>query len=129
MRLITPENQYKRTIYYSQLTVLNGNTDSDIISCGGMQAIALDFPSNWTACNISFYKSQFPFTDLNFQLYNIKNIDGSVLSIPTNALDSLPLVPYLFIGAGYLQIVCDAPQAVDAIVNLVLQPIFQGVHG
>lgn len=123
------ELMYKRTLVPKTMTILSGETTSNLMDCGGMQPRAILFPSTWTSCNVSFNMSIVSETMPFYESYNLTNIDGSSLSIATVASQCLPILPYLTDFAPYFQVVCSAAQSQDAQVTLLLEPIYQGVHG
>jgi hypothetical protein len=117
---------YKRTLSSDILSFAASGTTSTLLDCGGMQPRALLFPSNWTACAISLYGA---IVNNSSAVYQISNIDGSTLAIATTAGQWLPILPYLTDAVPYLQIVCSIAQSSADSIIVVLEPIYQGIHG
>ncbi len=127
--IIAQELTYKRTLVPKQLLFAEGDDTSALIDCGGMQPRALLFPSTWTPCNIGLYASIVTETVPGYELFNITNVDSSTIGLATVASQWLPILPYLTDSVPYLQIQCDAPQGAATMIILLLEPIYQGVHG
>lgn len=117
---------FSATVVNETIGIGSGQTNSTLFDCGGMQSRALQFPANWTDCNVSFKAANVD--DVN-QTYDITNVDGTPLSIPTTAQQWLPLIPYLFDSAKYIQIICDTTQSEAVVLGINLEPIYQGIHG
>lgn len=118
--------KYLKTFQTDTAGILSGDNSTGLIDCGGMQLRGIIFPANWTDCNVSFNPAPVP--DIN-QLSNLTNVDGSPLSIPTTSGQWLPLIPYLFDALPYLQIAGDSNQDENVILQLIYEPIYQGIHG
>jgi hypothetical protein len=128
--MINEKFKYKRTLVVQESKILIGGTNSELIDCGGMQPRNLLFPSNWTTSDLKIYFTN----DKNGSIfYVLKNFDGSILSdflIPAvPSLCSIPLIPYLFDSAPYFKIVSQTPQVQQVKIQVLFQPIFQGIHG
>lgn len=121
------KNQFAQTLIQDSNTVVvaEGETTSSTLTCGGGLPRNIYLPSNWTPCNIGFETAYLP----NGPFYTKVNVDGSPLSIATDASQDLPLLAYLFDATAYLRIVCSVEQAEDVTLLFGLQPIYQGIHG
>lgn len=126
------KNTYKSTQTTLDAEILSGQTSTGYVDLGGMQLRGLLFPATWTDCDVTFETSLVPDTYPSFESFNTKNFDGVdsiLLSIPTVASDDVPLYAHWFDQKKYIKITCSVAQAVDTKVILVLQPLYQGVHG
>lgn len=117
---------YKRTVITDSLTLGKGETTSSLLDCGGIQVRGFLFPSNWTSCNITL---QGAIVDNATLTYTISNIDGDSLSIATSAGQWLPLLPWVTDAVPYLQIGCSVQQESESNIIVVLEPLYQGIHG
>lgn len=117
-------NRYATTVRTDSLTILSGQTESGLFTCNGMQLRAIAFPANWTSGSVSFKVS----LDGSSTEYNLKNVDGSSLSIASIASDYISMLPYVNDSVPYIKISCSVAQAQNVNLILVFQPLFQGIH-
>lgn len=127
--MIENKLKFQRTLVIEEVKILAGQTQSNILNCGGMQLRNILLPENWTTTDLKFFCSD------NFSgtpSYVIKNFDGVSIAdfaFPgTTASSAIPLIPYFFDSLSYVQLTSVTPQASDVIIKMVLQPIYQGIH-
>jgi hypothetical protein len=121
--------KFARTLSNGTVAIANGDSNSSFFDCGGMQLRGILLPANWTPCVITLNVAQYPETDTKFQSYTLCDTTGTIVSIASDASQWLALLPYLTDAPPYIQISCDTPQADDVTVQLILEPIYQGIHG
>lgn len=107
------------------VSFLAGQDTSEELNCGGTAPIAIDFPSNFTACEVTFMVRNYPNDDLK----ELTNFDGSAYAIAADALKRVPLQASQFCSVIYVQLLCSVAQAEDCAAEFVLGPLFQGIHG
>jgi hypothetical protein len=120
---------FARTLSVIQATIASGFQLSQFIDVGGMQLRGILLPANWTSCNLSFNCSVVPSTNTPFAEFALTDTTGTLISIPAASSTWIALLPYLTDAVPYVQLSCDATQTSSVIVNLVLEPIYQGIHG
>lgn len=127
--MIETQNSYKRTYSSVVATIQAGNTASNIVETGGMTILRVCTDSNWLASVMSFNVSEDGSSVLRAQ----NNYDGSnkaLLTIPSvNPLDSIPLYAHWFGSSYYVQVVSSVTQTTTTNVLLILEPLWQGIHG
>lgn len=127
--MIENKNKYQRTLVVSEIKILSGETESEILDCGGMQLRNILLPSNWTTTDLKFYCSE---NYTGSPSYVIKNFDGVVIAdfaLPGTESDSaIPLIPYFFDSLSYIKLVSLTPQDEDVTIKMLLEPIYQGIH-
>ncbi len=121
--------QYQVAVVTDQnsITTVDFDVNSDessILDCGGTAPARIYFPSDWTACNVSFLISETPtgtFSPLN-------DFEGDDFAIQARANQWVPLVPGQLHSVLYLKIKCSTPQLNACSANLTLVPYHQGIH-
>lgn len=118
--------QFAQTLIQDQNTVVfaEGDTTSSTLTCAGGLPRNIYTPSNWTPCNISFETAYVPDGPFHTKV----NFDGSPFSIPTEALQDIPLMAPMFDATSYMRVICSAPQEEDANLLFGRQPLYQGIH-
>ena len=135
-------NRYKNILVLNTLSILTGQTESDIYDCtvspdlngkgrGSSVPRRLVFPSNWTACDVTITLYDDFGTDgapnvITSTLYLNNGQDSVVQTIPSFPLASIPLVPYGSDSITSFSISCSIAQAADVEVGIVCAPIYQG---
>jgi hypothetical protein len=130
MEQIQEKLKYKRTLVSETVLILAGGSLSTILDCGGMQPRALLFPDGWEDCNIFLNVGIIP----NGQLYQVSTTgDGSVnnerASFAANKLQLLPLIYPDSDCFLYFQIQTDIRPIANQKITVLLQPLYQGIHG
>lgn len=128
--MIEQKLKFQRTLLVQELKILAAQTQSSVLDTGGMQLRSIVFPSNWTQSDIIF---DVKLNNQSSSFYRLKNFDGIVLSdyriTSVDALDCIPVLPFLFDAVPYFRIISILPQAQEVNIELILQPIYQGIHG
>lgn len=109
----------------TKYTVASGSTTSPIIDCGGCAPAGLILDGAFTSCNISFLGSKYGTTGT---FKTLVNFDGTALSVAAAANEWIPLQPSLFCGIHYLQLEFSATQTSTTVVDVAMNPYFQGIH-
>lgn len=121
--------KFARTLSAGQVIIGSGDSvTTEYFDCGGMQLRGVLLPENWNSCNISFNVSSVPESDTKFKSYKLTDATGTEVSIPSDAEQWIAILPYLTDAVPYLQIECDGAQADDVVIQLILEPIYQGIH-
>lgn len=123
------KNQFARTVSTIEVPINSGSQLSSFVDLGGMQLRGVLLPSVWTSCNLSFNVSPLPQVSPFFASYVLTDTTGVDIAIATDANEWLALLPYLFDAVPYVQLSCDVAQVSNVVVILVLEPIYQGIHG
>lgn len=121
--------KFQRTLVIAEVKILAGETEANILDCGGMQLRNILLPTNWTTTDLKFFCSE---TSGGSPSYVIKNFDGAVIedfALPgTTSLSAIPLIPYFFDSLAYIKLVSVTPQVSDVTIKMFLEPIYQGIH-
>jgi len=123
-------NDYKVAIVNNlnqiNLTIQAGDDLSEVFTCGGTSPLALILPSNFTTSNLVFLAGLTP--DIS-TFAPISNFDGTALAVAGAATQWLPLLPSMFNCVPYFALQTTATQVSTVNIQVVLAPIFQGIHG
>lgn len=130
MQQIPQEITYKRTVVYKTVTFNALATNSSVVDLGGMQLRRINFPPAWVTCDVHFNSLDKTTPEFPCQIFNFDGTNSNILTLPnTTESTSVPLFAHFFDSVSYLQLVGSLAQTVQCVVQLVLQPIYQGVHG
>lgn len=132
-----PTNQKSQFIFVgitsdTAVTISAGGTTSTIMDCAGVAPRGVIIPTGWSSVNISFNVGR----ELSDQsdpssaiLYPLHNPDGTGLyTVATVENEWLPFIPYYFDTVRYIQIVSASTQTDQQILNILMMPLYQGIH-
>ncbi len=109
----------------TQLVIPSSADASPIFDCGGTIPGGLILPSTFTSSTISFSVSKYGFAGT---FSTLTNFDGSAYSIAGAASKWIPLIPSLFAGVNYFILNFGTTQSSGGDIDVVLLPLWQGVH-
>lgn len=120
---------YKQTVISKNVTIASGESFSEMVDCGSMQLVALATPPELLATQIKFYVSLKPVFSTAKPVTYIDNTEFLIASSSSVTGNHYPVIPYYFIGTQYIWISVNTPPAEDTVLELLIQPLFQGIHG
>lgn len=101
------------------VTILNGQTDSNAIDCGGATLLGFTMPAAWTSADIKFKTSN---DGITFVDHNIGSSTSVPLQISVAANNSYALQQAVYLaGWKYLKIVSTVAQGADRVITLSLR--------
>lgn len=125
MSAIEP-NLYQQKLVNANNTVIIATdaTESSVLNLGGASLLGLILPAAYTAGNITFKMSE---DGIVGAFNNVKAIDGSgdAYTLAAVADDYLPVLPSVFAGCQWIQLVCSVAQAAQREIKLIMGPLWQ----
>ncbi len=116
----------------TSITIAASGTTSTIMDCAGVAPRGIIIPSTWTSANISFNVGR----ELSNQadptsaiLYPLYSPDGTgIFTVAMVPSSWVAFVPYYFDSVRYIQIVSSIPQVSTTTLDILMMPLYQGIH-
>ncbi len=136
-------SQYQQATINSGVTYLtipaSGSTAATPFDCQGAPPLGFVTPTNWVACSITFaalpyllpfvvYAASYPANDQLATIYDESDSATTYIITTGTGYGFYRLPPTLFNGVRYLNFQTSVSQTTAANVNLILTPLWQGIH-
>lgn len=107
-----------RIFKYTEVKILNGQTESESIHCLGGVLVRYVTPAGMTGTSFTFKVSD---DGVTFKTY--KNTAGNVVTAAVNAGDSTGIKPVDFAGVQHVKFVSSSAEGADRDLTLILRGI------